>query len=365
MHQIYDITSLLDLMHLAKKLNKMRWIKSLSVLLVAMMMWSASCKDTTKSNATAATDNEVTVAFYNVENIFDTENDPKTNDEDFTPTGKLEWTNDRYAVKLRRTAEAMKEMDTEMPDVLGLCEIENRKVIEDLIAQPELKGYGYTIIHQDSPDERGIDVALIYKKAICSEVKTEYLRIEMAEDPNERTRDILHAELKVGNENIHFFVNHWPSRSGGQAESEFKRIAAARTLRTKVDALKKENAKIIIMGDFNDHPDNKSVLDVLGASEFSGSGLYNLAAAGHRAGEGSYWYKGSWGALDQFIVSPNLMEATQGWSTSATDFRFVKSPLLLFTDSKGVARPNRTYVGDDYKAGYSDHLPIVMKLKKK
>lgn len=344
----------------------MRFVKALSIVLVAVVMWSASCKDATKSteNVKLTEANEITVAFYNVENIFDTTNDPNTNDDDFTPAGKLEWTNDRYIVKLRRTAEAMKEMDAELPDILGLCEIENRKVLEDLIAQPELKGYDYAIIHSDSPDERGIDVALLYKKSLSKEVKSEFLRIDIPSSPDDRTRDILHAELQVGAENIHLFVNHWPSRSGGQAESEFKREAAAKTLRAKVDALKKENAKIIIMGDFNDHPDDKSILDVLGASEFSGSGLYNLAAEGHRAGEGSYWYKGSWGALDQFIVSPNLLEEGSGWRTLKSDFRFVKSPILLFTDSKGVARPNRTYVGDDYKAGYSDHLPIVMKLRK-
>lgn len=344
----------------------MRFFKALSIVFAAVVMWGASCKDATKSteNIKLLETKEITVAFYNVENIFDTTDDPNTNDNDFTPTGKLEWTNDRYVVKLRHTAEAMKEMDTGLPDVLGLCEIENRKVLEDLIAQPELKGYDYAIIHADSPDERGIDVALLYKKALCKEVKTEFLRVEFPENPSDRTRDILHAELQVGSENVHFFVNHWPSRSGGQEESEFKREAAARKLRAQVDALKSENAKIIIMGDFNDHPDNKSILDVLGASEFSGSVLYNMAAAGHRAGEGSYWYKGSWGALDQFIVSPNLLEAASGWRTEKGDFRFVKSPVLLFTDSKGVARPNRTYVGDDYKAGYSDHLPIVMKLRK-
>jgi predicted extracellular nuclease len=330
----------------------------------AVIMWSASCKDTTQS-AAKSTPDTFTVAFYNVENIFDTENDPNTNDDDFTPTGKLEWTEDRYRTKLSHIAEVMAKMNNGFPDIIGMCEVENRKVLEDLIALPELKAAGYKIIHKDSPDERGIDVALLYKSAIVKEESAEFLRVDIVEDPNERTRDILRADLKIGNETIYFFVNHWPSRSGGQAESEFKRMAAASILRKAVDPLEKAGEKVVIMGDFNDHPNDKSIVEVLKASGEKGKGLYNMAAESHANGIGSYWYKGEWGALDQFIVTSTLMDSERGWVSSPSDFRFLKDPAFLFTDNKGVARPNRTYVGDDYKGGYSDHLPIVLTIRKK
>jgi predicted extracellular nuclease len=328
------------------------------------MMWGASCKNTTQGSS-ASNVETFTVAFYNVENIFDIENDPNTNDDDFTPKGKLEWTEDRYRTKLSRIAEVMGKMNAGLPDILGLCEVENRKVLEDLVALPELKAAGYKIIHKDSPDERGIDVALLYKSSIVKEESAEYLRVDIAEDPNERTRDILKAQLKIGNESIYFFVNHWPSRSGGQMESEFKRMAAAGILRKAVDPLEKAGEKVVIMGDFNDHPNDKSITEVLKASGEMGKGLYNMAAESHANGIGSYWYKGEWGALDQFIVTSTLMDSERGWVSSPSDFRFLKDPAFLFTDNKGVARPNRTYVGDDYKGGYSDHLPIVLTIRKK
>jgi predicted extracellular nuclease len=351
---------------LRKKNKVKKHLKLALVALSAVMMWGASCKDTTKS---AVNDQKIgdalVVAFYNVENIFDIVNDPQTNDDDFTPQGKLEWTEDRYKMKLNRIAEVMMKMNSGLPDVIGLCEVENRKVLEDLIALPELKGANYKIIHKDSPDERGIDVALLYKSSIIKEEEAEFLRVSIPEDPNERTRDILKARLKMGDESVYFFVNHWPSRSGGQMESEFKRVAAAGILKSEVEPLEKSGSKVIIMGDFNDHPDNKSIVEVLKAGTNLESGLYNLAAESHKNGVGSYWYKGEWGALDQFIVTNTLLTASKGWMTSVSDFRFVKDPSILFTDNKGVARPNRTYAGDDYKGGYSDHLPIVLTLRKK
>lgn len=345
----------------------MRVLKLVSISLLAILMWSASCKDAAKSadNATGSA-GELTVAFYNVENIFDTEDDPNTLDDDFTPQGKLEWTEDKYRVKLQHFAEAIAKIDADYPDVIGLCEIENRKVLEDMIAMPGMKEQGYRIVHRDSPDERGIDVALLYKSSVAKLVHSDFLRIDIPEDPEERTREILYARLNTGGEDLDFFVNHWPSRSGGQVESEFKRIAAARTLKAKVDEVNKDGkAKVICIGDFNDHPDNKSIMETLDASNTQQNGLYNLSYDGHRSGIGSYWYKGEWGALDQCIVTPVLLSATKGWSVSQADFRFVKDPALLFTDSKGVARPNRTYVGDDYKGGYSDHLPIAVILRKR
>jgi predicted extracellular nuclease len=341
----------------------MKMMKAAAICIAAIVMWSASCKDTTssKGNVSGPDKSELIVGFYNVENIFDTENDPKTNDDDFTPSGKLQWTPDKYLVKLDRTGEAFQMMDANFPDVIGLCEVENLKVLSDLVATDRLKSQGYKIVHMDSEDERGIDVALIYKSTSIEVVSSKKIKVSLA-DANDRTRDILYVEGVVHGEKIHFFVNHWPSRSGGQEQSEPNRIAAAKTLKSEIDVIVKKdaNAKVICMGDFNDHPNDKSMMEALGANGTVGAPMINLMAKKHAAGEGSYWYKGSWGALDQFIVS-SAWTSMKGWSCTDADARIIKEPKLLFTDGNGVARPSRTYAGDDYKSGYSDHLPVVVK----
>jgi predicted extracellular nuclease len=172
-------------------------------------------------------------------------------------------------------------------------------------------------------------------------------------------------------ETIHFFVNHWPSRSGGQAESEPNRLAVAQLLKAKVDAVFAENAnaKIVIMGDFNDHPNDKSVFEVLGAKEVASSSLFNHMYSIHTSGNGSYFYKGEWGALDQMITSRGLMMTnenpkTSGWHVDNQSAGVLREEKLLFRDKEGVARPSRSYAGDSYKGGYSDHLPVFIKLQK-
>ncbi len=331
----------------------------------AIILWSASCKDTTKVTDTTSSgaDNSLQIGFYNVENIFDTDNDPKINDDDFTPTGKYQWTADRYRVKLDHTIDALLLMDSKFPDILGLCEIENRRVLEDLLSMERIKAAGYSIIHQDSPDERGIDVALLYKKDLFKVEKSTFYKVTLpsVEDPN--TRDILYVKGKSNGEDLHIFVNHWPSRSGGQEKSEVNRITAASILKSKIDSIlsKDANAKFLCMGDFNDHPDNKSITETLGARGDRTGSMFNLMASMHGNGSGSYWYKGEWGALDQVMVSFNWIDSNKGWTVNETgSARFVKDDVLMFKDNQGVARPNRTYAGDDYKGGYSDHLPAVV-----
>lgn len=318
---------------------------------------------------------EAIVAFYNVENLFDTINDPVTLDEDFTPTGKLQWNTARYREKLSRISEVIDMMPGELPVFVGLCEIENKAVLIDLVREPVLnaspKKGRYEIIHADSPDERGIDAAALYDASKLKDVKFEYYTIALPDPKDPNTRDILHAQGKLDGETIHFFVNHWPSRSGGQAESEPNRLAVAQLLKTKVDAVLADNAnaKIVIMGDFNDHPNDKSVYEVLGAKEVASSSLFNHMYSIHTSGNGSYFYKGEWGALDQMITSRGLMmnnenPKTSGWHVDNQSAGVLREEKLLFRDKEGIARPSRTYAGDSYKGGYSDHLPVFIKLQK-
>ena len=312
---------------------------------------------------------EALVAFYNVENLFDTIDDPLTIDEDFTPAGKLQWTAPRYTEKLSRISEVIDLLPGELPVFIGLCEIENRSGLDDLVKQPVLNARAemgsYEIIHADSPDERGIDVAAIYDASRLKNVRFEYYSIALPDPKDPNTRDVLHARGRFENDEIHFFVNHWPSRSGGQAESEPNRLAVAALLKLKIDAVLSENdnAKILIMGDFNDHPNDKSVYEILGAKDQPSAPLYNQMYAIHAAGNGSYFYKGEWGALDQMITSFGFMN-TKGWHVDAQAAGVLREEKILFRDKEGVARPSRSYAGDSYKGGYSDHLPVFIKLQK-
>ena len=337
------------------------------VPLVAVVISLCSCA-TAQHKATSA-GVEAIIAFYNVENLFDTIDDPRTMDEDFTPAGKLQWNAVCYNEKLSRIAEVMDMLPGELPVFIGLCEIENRAVLVDLVQQQSLnqspkKGY-YEIIHADSPDERGIDVAALYDPAQFKNMSFEYYTIALPDPKDPNTRDILHAQGELGNETVHFFVNHWPSRSGGQMESEPNRIAVATLLKSKVDAVLAANAKakIVIMGDMNDHPNDRSVYEVLGAKEQPTATLYNQMYSLHTGGNGSYFYKGEWGALDQMITSVGLMQSS-GWHVDASSAGVLREEKILFRDKDGVARPSRSYAGDAYKGGYSDHLPAFLKLTK-
>jgi predicted extracellular nuclease len=327
------------------------------------------CSCATAQRKTNSSAEQVAVAFYNVENLFDTIDDPLKIDEDFTPAGKLQWNAARYQEKLSRIAEVIHLLPGNLPVFVGLCEIENRSVLEDLVKQSTLnvspkKGY-YEIIHADSPDERGIDVAAIYDASQLKNVRFEYYTVNLPDTKDPYTRDILHAQGTMSGETLHFFVNHWPSRSGGQTESEPNRLAVAALLKSKIDAVLSTDAKakIVIMGDFNDHPDDKSVHEVLGASELPLAPLYNQMYSIHAAGNGSYFYKGEWGALDQMITSEGLMNS-KGWHADAQSAGVLRDEKILFRDKDGVARPSRSYAGDTYKGGYSDHLPVFLLLNK-
>jgi predicted extracellular nuclease len=343
-------------------------MKTQSFLIVLSLFFAGLTSCALAQKTDKGSKQEVVVAFYNVENLFDTIDDPLIIDEDFTPTGKLQWTAARYVEKLSRISEVIEMLPGDLPVFIGLCEIENRPVLNDLVKQGAFSASGlggYEIIHANSPDERGIDVAALYDAARLTNVHFDYYSIALPDPKDPNTRDLLHVRAMLGKDEIHFFVNHWPSRSGGQAESEPNRLAVATLLKSKIDAVLSDNsdAKILIMGDFNDHPNDKSVYEVVGAKDDTSASLYNQMYGIHAAGNGSYFYKGEWGALDQIITSSGFMRSSS-WQVDAHAAGVFRDEKILFKDKDGVARPSRSYAGDSYKGGYSDHLPVYIKLQK-
>lgn len=307
---------------------------------------------------------------YNVENLFDIENDSLTNDNQFTPTGDYYWTYNKYKKKLADIAKVITAVgEWEAPALVGLCEIENRKVLFDLVKNSPLEVQNYSFVHKESPDDRGIDVALLYKKDKFKLIKKEFISIKYPNKPNTRTRDILFATgiIPTG-DTLYVFVNHWPSRIGGELESESKRMYVASVLRNKIDSLFKsvEEPKIVIMGDFNDFPDNKSISRELKALKLlegiEDEELYNLYSVIQEKGEvGTYKMAGEWNVLDQIIVSGALLNKENNIFTTQDDAHVFSADFLLQNDEKNLGkRPFRTYQGLKYWGGISDHLPVFV-----
>lgn len=326
----------------------------------------AEKKHATEANRDCSDDGHLDIAFYNVENLFDTQDDPKKRDDDFTPDGRNKWSTGRYEKKLKNLSRVIQSMDHGHgePAIIGLAEVENRTVAQDL--GNTIIPNGYVVIHQESQDARGIDLALLYRKDIVKELDEDFHRISFSES-GYTSRDILYFKGKVGPEVLHIFLNHWPSRREGQKESEHRRIDAAKTLKREVDAIRKkdDDAQIIILGDFNDYPDNKSLTKTLKTAPVDNpkdAGLINLASSLHAQDKGTYPYRGDWGMLDQAIVSDNMMDE-EGVMICPEALEIHSKEFFLFYDKKYKEyKPNRTYGGPKYYGGYSDHLPILLHL---
>jgi predicted extracellular nuclease len=224
--------------------------------------------------------------FYNVENLFDTQDDPLVRDEEFLPEGDRFWNKHKYYSKLNNIYKVIVAVgEWSPPAIIGLCEIENRKVIDDLVSSTPLNKFDYQIVHKESPDRRGIDVGLLYRKELFTPLSYEAIPINFPNNPESKTRDILYVKgITNTSDTLNIFINHWPSRWGGQLESEGRRVFVASVLKEKVDSIFKSNPKsnIIITGDFNDYPNNKSLNEVLAASQkfddITTNQLYNLSA---------------------------------------------------------------------------------------
>jgi hypothetical protein len=312
------------------------------------------------------------IAFYNVENLFDTENHPFTFDDDRTPEGKDAWTEEKYAEKLQNLARVLSEIGKEVtgspPLVIGICEIENRRVLEDLVNEKVLKDWNYDIVHYDSPDRRGVDVALLYRKDLFKPIHSQSRTLWLYEkDKRIFSRDQLVVSGNLLGEKIHFIVNHWPSRSGGEARSSFKREKAAALNRKIIDSIfqLEPYAKIVTMGDFNDDPGNKSLRRVLGAEgnleNVKFQGFYNPMAGMHKMGLGSLAYRDGWNLFDQIIISSELLQSNY------ETFRYYKAGIfnpnyLLTPKGQFKGYPFRSYGMTGYEGGYSDHFPVYMYL---
>jgi len=317
---------------------------------------------------------EFTIVFYNVENLFDTEDEPLKEDEEFTPGSDKAWDQEKYEKKLEDIARVLSSVNPSgLPEIIGLSEIENRKVLNDLAGIKSLKKENYSVVHIESPDKRGIDVALLHcpDNFTVSDHKT--IPVIFPFDSSETTRDILYVTgTENDGETFHFFVNHWTSRIDGQKDSEPKRIFAAVALRKEIDALLNRNpqAKIMIMGDFNDEPTNRSINEMLLANNkrknATSRELFNLMYDLHNINNiGTYFYRGNWNMLDQIIISQSLLRDRSGYHTDYDGGQILKEDWMLYQDQEsGEQIPDRTYRGTEYYGGVSDHLPVFVTLVK-
>jgi len=313
---------------------------------------------------------EYSILFYNVENLFDTVDNPETQDDSFAPEGELHWSNKRLNRKLLNISKViLNASGWSVPEIVVFAEIENRDVLERLIKDTPLKSIPYKIIHKESPDNRGIDVALLYNSERFSPVEYIYYPL-LVNDNQLNTREILYVSgILNGTDTLHIFGNHWPSRYSGLLETKELRKAAATLLRTKIDELndKYESPKIVILGDFNDNPEDEALSEVLMAGKvehpFAENQLFNLFFDFKRIDQGTLKFQSQWFIFDQIIVSGSLLSASSGIYTNPENAKIVTLPFLLEEDKKfGGLKPFRTYSGFSYNGGFSDHLPVLLKL---
>lgn len=293
-----------------------------------------------------------TIAFYNVENLFDTLDTPGTIDEEFLPKAKREWTSKRYLDKVANINEVMDSLHT--PLIVGLCEVENKAVVEDIVRFGKMNST-HTVVHFESADARGIDNAIIYDSTVLTLLDKGAIRFDMPA-PSTPSRDIVWATFKHRKELITVMVNHWPSRRGGQAESEPKRMVAAISAKEFINAQLSANkkVKIVFMGDLNDYPENRSpsiISDILKPLITKKSGQFG----------GSYSYRNEWGVLDHIMVSKSFIKK-KGIKVKKKSGK-IHSPDFLLSEYRGNIVPNRTYGGLKYLGGYSDHFPVSVEVK--
>lgn len=307
-----------------------------------------------------------TIGFYNVENLFDTKDNPKTFDDDFTSNGKNKWTYKRYQIKIKKLGSVISQLGLNRskypPAIVGLVEVENAKVVKDLVNSRSLRKYHYGFAHYDSPDERGIDVALLYNKEVFEFLKSETFPLYLEDEEGERdyTRDILKVTGNLHGELVHVLVNHWSSRREGAAETEHKRITASETAKKIIATIQDKNfdAKIIVMGDFNDDPTSKSVKNLV-SSNF----INPMESLLNKEKTGSLTYNGKWNLFDQILFSKNFTEKNNGKLYFKHAEIFNKKWLKIFK-GKLKGSPFRTYIGPWYQGGFSDHFPVYAFLKK-
>ena len=337
-------------------------------LLIILLVAVISCAQTKQDT--------LFVAHWNLENLFDTVDDPKTIDEEFLPNGQKEWTSERLETKLYNLSRVIKSMNEDRgPDILGVCEVEHEALL-DTMCNKYLSDMSFKVAYLESPDERGIDNGLVFKSHKLKLLSVKGLNVDLG--TGYQTRLILDATLLFENKDtLNCFVNHWPSRRGGEAESEWARVKAAQTLRKTVEELLSKNnkSKIIIVGDFNDQPNNISITENLKAEgiicdsiksdnliQDDKSDLFNLAFRSWSEGNGSYFYRDNFNMLDQIIVSKDMLIGSD-LNYICNSFEVYKPYIMVTRTGKFKGAPFPTYGGSRYLGGYSDHFPVTAKFK--
>ena len=348
-------------------------MKKNKAILIVLFLAIFSVFHQQKINAQGKQLKVVSVAFYNLENLFDTIDTPYKNDLEYTPQGSNKWDTKKYTTKLERMSEVIAQIGADItktpPAIIGVSEIENRAVLEDLVNMPLLKAYNYDIVHYESPDRRGVDVALLYQSSVMKVLSTRSATLKIEGRDNFYTRDQLVVSGIIDGETIHFIVNHWPSRSGGEKTSRPLRNAAADLTRSLVDSIMNTdpNAKIIVMGDLNDDPSNESLIKHLKAKksidETKSGDLFNLMYDMYKKGIGTLAYRDAWNIFDMLIVSyPLVSKEHEGFKLYRT--RVFDKDFLKNESGKYKGYPKRTHAGGVYQAGYSDHFPVYLFLTK-
>lgn len=311
----------------------------------------------------------LTIAFYNVENLFDLEDEPGKMDEEFMPNSEKKWNQERYIKKLNDLSKVLSSINrNELPEIIGLCEVENKKVVEDLVKTGQLVNGKYKVVHYESPDFRGIDCALVYRSDEFMVINSFPIKVNFKDEPNYLTRDILYVKGKTKNrEEFHIFVNHWPSRIGGTEQTESKRIEVATILKGKIDSIQTTDAlaNIVVLGDMNDEPSNNSLAKILMAQkpETLNADFVNLMFPVQKNGKGSYVYQGNWNMLDNIVVSKSLLDEKGFKCVDKKGFVFHED-WMEFKNKDGQISPNRTYGGSNYYGGISDHFPVYFTLQR-
>jgi predicted extracellular nuclease len=313
------------------------------------------------------------IGFWNVENLYDTINDPWKNDEEFTPGGANAWNGQRYHAKIEHLAEAISKMAIDVtPDglaLLGLCEVENKNVVQDLVNSPALKNRQYKVVHLEGPDARGIDPAFVYNPAYFKVTRSQAYRVKLTVDSMHKTRNILVVNGLFLGEPVTVLVNHWPSRRSGEVISRQNRQDAATMVRHIADSLmaKHPKNKMIIMGDLNDDPVDESVKKTIGTygtiSMPEEGKFFNPMEQLYKDGIGTLAYKDNWNLFDQVLLSkawvPRVYDSWQYYTVRVFNKSFLKNASGRF---KGY--PFRTYSGSKYTGGYSDHFPVYIIIAK-
>ena len=309
------------------------------------------------------------VGFYNLENLFDTINNNGKYDLEYSPAGSKIWNHQKYQSKLNNLAYAISQIGDGKLDILGVSEIENQSVLDDLVKTGELAERGLKVVHYDSPDRRGVDVGLLYNPKTFRVLASESRELRFPSEPDYFTRDQLVVTGLLAGEKISVIVNHWPSRWGGTEQSSPFREAAAALTKSIVDSLQQNDpqAKVIIMGDLNDDPKDKSCSVVLDAKkdlkDVKAEGLYNPMWKIHDRGIGSLAYKGQWNLFDQIIITKSLTGKERN-SLKYWKAEIINESFLLNKEGLYKGYPKRTHGGGVFLNGYSDHLPVLIYLVK-